>query len=112
MTMTADDYLSLDDSCVPTAELSTQDIAQDILGEKETVEEQEDEIGDPTPMVTTKAASDAVKTLRMFLMQQPDSSPALIKLNYFENIVDDLAINITKQTKIDSFFKPNDSASQ
>lgn len=112
MTMTADDYLSLDDSCVPTAELSTQDIAQDIVGEKETVEEQEDEIGDPTPMVTTKAASDAVKTLRMFLMQQPDSSPALTKLNYFENIVDDLAINITKQTKIDSFFKPNDSASQ
>jgi hypothetical protein len=42
--MTADEYLSVDETFVPTEELSTQDIAQNILEERADPEEEEEEM--------------------------------------------------------------------
>lgn len=113
ISMTADEYLSVDETFVPTEELSTQDIAQNILEERaDAEEEEEEETGNPAPKITTKAASQAVETLLIFFMQQADSCAALTKLNFIENLVDDFAIKVPKQCTIDSFFKPRDNASQ
>lgn len=112
ISMSADEYLSVDETFVPTEELSIQGIAQNILEERAGAEEEEGETRNPAPKITTKAASQAVETLQMFFMQQADSSDTLTKLNIIENRVEDFAIKVTKQCTIHSFFKPRDSASQ
>jgi hypothetical protein len=100
--------MSVDESFAPTVELSTQDIADNILDElASAVMKDEDE--KTARIITTKAAFHAVETIRMFFMQQDNSLVALTKLNIVENHVEPFAINVPKVPKQLTNFSSQDA---
>lgn len=100
------EFVFVDDSVTVCGQWDDYDIITQTKASGEVSEEDDKEIDDLPPNVTTKQALSAVDTLRTYIESQANMSEDTFKaIVHLENVIDKISDSNLKQTTITSFFK-------
>jgi hypothetical protein len=100
-------YVSIDEDLPTRGEITDEQIIDTIIGTHNNDDDSDDDVAseDSTPKLTSRAANDALDTLRLFLMQADEDNTGLLKnLDNIGDYIGKKRQSASIQTKITSFF--------